>query len=86
MNFQKQNIYQKTISKLEKREKIVGASNKLRTVSHCYNVPFLINKIIENFVQKNIEKGIFHEPGALLSEFDLLNKIATRKNFDDSLV
>ena len=86
LNFQKQNIYQKTISKLEKREKIVGASNKLRTVSHCYNVPFLINKIIENFEQKNIEKGIFHVPGELLSEFDLLKKIATTHNFDDSLV
>lgn len=86
LNFQKQNIYEKVVSKLENGEKIAGATNKIRTASHCYNVAFLINKIIENFEQKNIDKGIFHVPGELLSEYELLKKIASTHNFDETLV
>ena len=84
--FQKQNIYEKALSKLEKGEKITGAGNKIRTASHCFNVPFVINKIIEAFEEKRIEKGIFHVPGQLLSEYELLQQIARTNNFNTSLI
>ena len=84
--FQKQNIYEKTVSNLSKGKKMQGASNKLRTATHCYNVPFLINKIIESFEEKSIEKGIFHVPGFLISEYQLIKRIAETHNFDISLI
>ena len=86
LEFQKQNIYQKAVSNLSTGKKIAGAGNKIRTASHCYNVPFLINKIVEAFNEKRIENGIFHVPGELLTEYELLLKIADTFDFERSLI
>ena len=84
--FQNQNIYEKTVLNMSKGKIVQGASNKIRTATHCYNVPFVINKIIESFEEKSIEKGIFHVPGFLISEYQLLKRIAGTHNFDVSLI
>ena len=86
LHFQKENIYEKAVTNLTNGNKITGAENKIRTVSHCYNVAFLINKIIEAFNEKKIESGIFHVPGELISEYQLLLRIAETFDFDKSLI
>ncbi len=85
-HFQKQNFYSKAITKLSIGENITGASNKIRTTTHCYNLAFLINKIVEAINEKKIDNGIFHVPGTLQSEYQTLQAIAESHNFDPSLV
>lgn len=85
-HFQRPNFYSKAITKLSIGEPIIGATNKIRTITHCYNVAFLINKIIEAFNEKKIENGIYHVPGTLQSEYQTLLNIAESHHFDTSLV
>ena len=87
-HFQKPNLYVKTLGTLQQKIKkeIHGATNKIRTATHCWNVAFAINKIIEGFDQERIERGIFHVPGELISEYELLKKIASTNNLDPDLI
>lgn len=86
LHFQNQNFYSQALGKLAFGLPVTGASNKIRTATHCYNVAFLINKIIEAFNEKRIETGIYHVPGELQSEYQTLLKIAETHNFDPSLI
>lgn len=86
LHFQKPNLYVKTLGKLRQKKEVIGATNKLRTATHCWNVAFMINKIIEGFDQERLEKGIFHVPGEFTSEYELLKKIAITHNLDPDLV
>jgi dTDP-4-dehydrorhamnose reductase len=86
LHFQNQNIYEKTLEHLTNNKKILGATNKIRSASHCYNVAFLINKIIESFELEKITREIFHLPGEIISEYELMKKIAKTHKLDQSLV
>lgn len=80
------NIYERVISALEKGTDISGATNKIRSASSYSNVPFAINKIIEGFEEERFSKEIFHLPGELISEYELVKKIAQKNNFSEECV
>ena len=85
-NSQKQNLFERTVTALSQGAFINGASNKIRTVSHYSNIPFIINKIVEGFEEDRLEKETFHLPGELISEYDLMKKIAVKNNYSEYLI
>ena len=85
-HFQKKNFYGKILSALKNGKEINSASNKLRTPTHYFNIPFMINKIIEKHSQGLISNGIFHIPGEFISEYHLAIKIAESHDLDTSLI
>lgn len=86
-HFQKLNLYAKLLYKMKNKITINGATNIFRTPSHVFNVPFLLNKIIENYFDGKIPlKSIFHLPGSYLSEFELYKSIIKSLGGDDTLI